>query len=119
MQNFFEIIMSNYHIYIVALIAFCIDFITGLTKAYALKSISSEKLRKSIPKFTGYVALAVFICPSLEWLFQQDGIVKIGTIFIIATEMLSIIENVKEFVVIPDFVIKMVDKLNDKSNKNE
>ena len=44
---------------------------------------------------------------------------KIGTIFIIATEMLSIIENVKEFIVVPDFVIKMVDKLNDKSNKNE
>ena len=52
----------------------------------------------ALPIFTGYVALAVFICPSLEWLFQQDGIVKIGTIFIIATEMLSIIENVKEFV---------------------
>ena len=119
MQNFFFFFMSNYHIYIVSFFAFCIDFISGLSKAYALKSISSEKLRKSIPKFTGYVALAVFICPSLEWLFQQDGIVKIGTIFIIATEMLSSIENVKEFVVIPDFVIKMVDKLNDKSNKNE
>ena len=119
MKNFFEIIMSNYPIYVVALIAFCLDFITGLTKAYALKSISSEKLRKSIPKFTGYVALAVFICPSLEWLFQQDGIVKIGTIFIIATEMLSIMENVKEFVVVPDFVIKMVNNLSDQSNKNE
>lgn len=119
MADFLEIIISNYPIYIVALIAFCIDFITGLSKAYALKSISSEKLRKSIPKFTGYVALAVFICPSLECLFQQDGIVKIGTVFIIATEMLSIIENVKEFVTIPDFIIRMINKLVDKSNKND
>lgn len=108
-----ELFIANELILLIVLIAVTLDFLTGITKAIYLHNVQSEKLRKTIPKIVGYFAV-ILISICLQIVFNIDFLVKIICLFIIVIEFISVIENVNEYVTIPNFLIKL---LEDKKNE--
>ena len=116
MLEFFTDLFIEYRIYfLITLIAIVVDFITGITKAVYNKNIQSEKLRKTIPKVIGYFTI-VLICICLQILFNIDFLIKIICIFEIVIEFISTIENINEFVTIPNFLLKFLENKKDEIN---
>lgn len=103
-----EFITEHKTMLIVIAIIFLIDFLTGVTKALYNKNFSSEKFRKTIPKVISYVAVLA-IAMTLDYYFELNVLVTGCGTFIIITEATSIIENVNEFVSIPDVLTKFLE----------
>lgn len=102
-----ELLLAQQTILIIVFVAIILDFITGITKAIYMKNIQSEKLRKTIPKIIGYCAV-ILIAVCLQIAFNIDYITKIICLFIIVIEFISVIENINNYVTIPQFLIKVL-----------
>lgn len=103
-----ELLLAQQTILIIVFVAVILDFITGITKAIYQKNIQSEKLRKTIPKIIGYCAV-ILIAVCLQIVFNIDFITKITCLFIIVIEFISVIENINNYVTIPQFLIKFLE----------
>lgn len=103
-----ELLLAQQTILIIAFVAVILDFVTGITKAIYQKNIQSEKLRKTIPKIIGYCAV-ILIAVCLQIVFNIDFITKIICLFIIVIEFISVIENINNYVTIPQFLIKLLE----------
>lgn len=100
------------------LILYVIDLILGILKGKFFEGISSEKLRKCVPKFCGYFGM-IFMCYLLDILvltsmdISYSPISLVTIIFFCLIEIKSIIENAKTLgVKTPVFVTKIVDKIS-------
>lgn len=103
-----ELLLTQQTILMIVFVAVILDFITGITKAIYQKNIQSEKLRKTIPKIIGYCAV-ILIALCLQIVFNIDFITKIICLFIIVIEFISVIENINNYVTIPQFLIKLLE----------
>lgn len=103
-----ELLLAQQTILIIVFVAVILDFITGITKAIYMKNIQSKKLRKTIPKIIGYCAV-ILIAVCLQIVFNIDFITKIICLFIIVIEFISVIENINNYVTIPQFLIKLLE----------
>lgn len=103
-----ELLLAQQTILIIVFVAVILDFITGITKAIYMKNIQSVKLRKTIPKIIGYCAV-ILIAVCLQIVFNIDFITKIICLFIIVIEFISVIENINNYVTIPQFLIKLLE----------
>lgn len=103
-----ELLFAQQTILMIVFVAVILDFITGITKAIYQKNIQSEKLRKTIPKIIGYCAV-ILIAVCLQIVFNIDFITKIICLFIIVIEFISVIENINNYVTIPQFLIKLLE----------
>lgn len=103
-----ELLLAEQTILIIVFVAVILDFVTGITKAIYQKNIQSEKLRKTIPKIIGYCAV-ILIAVCLQIVFNIDFITKIICLFIIVVEFISVIENINNYVTIPQFLIKLLE----------
>lgn len=103
-----ELLLAQQTILMIVFVAVILDFITGITKAIYQKNIQSEKLRKTIPKIIGYCAV-ILIAVCLQIAFNIDFITKIICLFIIVIEFISVIENINNYVTIPQFLIKLLE----------
>lgn len=103
-----ELLHAQQTILMIVFVAVILDFITGITKAIYQKNIQSEKLRKTIPKIIGYCAV-ILIAVCLQIVFNIDFITKIICLFIIVIEFISVIENINNYVTIPQFLIKLLE----------
>ena len=114
-----NICYANAGLFIIVLVSVVIDFVTGITKAIYMHSIQSEKLRKTIPKLIGYVAiLLIGIC--LQLVFSNLAfIVKMLAVFIIIIEFISTLENIRHYVTIPKFLIKFLENQKDLIDNTE
>lgn len=103
-----ELLLAQQTILIIVFVAVILDFVTGITKAIYQKNIQSKKLRKTIPKIIGYCAV-ILIAVCLQIVFNMDFITKIICLFIIVIEFISVIENINNYVTIPQFLIKLLE----------
>lgn len=103
-----ELLLAQQTILMIVFVAVILDFVTGITKAIYQKNIQSEKLRKTIPKIIGYCAV-ILIAVCLQIVFNIDFITKIVCLFIIVIEFISVIENINNYVTIPQFLIKLLE----------
>jgi toxin secretion/phage lysis holin len=103
--------------------AMCIDYLTGMTKAWVTGELSSRVGVMGIIKKVGYLT-AVCVAGIIDWLLisglKQVGI-SIGlsyfmglmvTIWFIVNECISILENLSKLgVPLPAFLVSMVHRL--------
>ena len=105
------------------------DYVTGLVKAYINGSLSSKSGIKGILKklcyFVGVIAASGVDYVLNSTILESDEnitspICLFVCIWLIINEIISIIENLSEMgVPIPQFIVKLINKLLVKSEKGE
>lgn len=89
------------HIFIIVGIAILLDIATGFTQALYNKSVSSEKMRSGVYHKLSYlfaVAIAYYIEHAMSYLdlgYTMPLVIPACT-YIVVTELVSIIENLKQ-----------------------
>lgn len=98
----------------------CVDYITGVMSAIACKKLNSKTSFLGIAKKFSYILL-VIVSVYLDQLLGMDGISRLAvTSFLIATDGISILENVGEMgVPYPKFLKQILSQLKDKANKGD
>lgn len=99
--------------------AMIIDFITGVVKGFTNGRADSKVATKGISRKVGTWAIIAATC-IIDMILNQGAILtKTTTMFYIATELLSIIENVGEIVEIPAVVRNAISRLKDKEGEDD
>ena len=100
-------------------IFYCMDFITGITKAWKNKNFSSNKMRNSVDKAVKYASL---ICIGIiaDLLFSLDfGCITV-CLYLCSIELSSLKENYKESnLKIPEAITSLFNKNNDNNDDND
>ena len=92
-----------------------VDYLTGWIKALANKKLSSEVGFKGIAKHIFIFLIVAIACVLQDNLADELPLREITIIFYIANEGLSILENVGEFVKLPDGLKQFLIQIRDKS----
>lgn len=92
-----------------------VDYLTGWIKALANKKLSSEVGFKGIAKKIFIFLIVAIACVLQDNLADELPLREITIIFYIANEGLSILENVGEFVKLPDGLKQFLIQIRDKS----
>lgn len=100
-----------------------LDYITGLIKAYYNKTVSSELGKKGLLKkfmILVVIAVAVLLNRLITELMPglQSPLREIAIVFYICNEGISILENVAEFMPIPDKIKATLIQLRDKNKQD-
>lgn len=99
------------------LVFIILDLITGFLKGLMNKCLDSRKMKRGIIS-KAFEMLIVVIAVRLDMLTGNIGIFRnMAVCFYIATECLSILENVGEFIDLPDFLKDFLEQLKETNNK--
>lgn len=121
MEGIKIILNENIKFIIVVGIAYCLDFITGFSKAVFLHDVQSSKLKKSVVKGIMYFSF-IIIGGCLEILFPvapDKTMWKLQTIClgISLTDFWSVVENARGYADVP-FIAKILEQFK-KQTENE
>lgn len=108
-----ELVMTNVKILIAVIVAYCLDFLTGIAMAIKDKTFSSSKLRGGVSKAINYF---VFVSLGLlaDGCFDVNFATKTMCISVILIEITSIAENLQASgLKIPNSIMSIFN-----SNKN-
>lgn len=90
------------------------DFVTGIIGAMCTRSVKASLAFTGLAKKV-FLLVLVAIANLVDWALGNVAPVReLVILFYISNEGLSLIENVGEFVIIPDFLKKYFTQLNDK-----
>ena len=95
-----------------------LDVITGLIKAVINKEVQSGVMRTGLLKKVMEIITVIVGCV-LDALMGTEYITISVLIFVIAMEGLSILENLGEYIALPDFLKSILENLKDQGNKGE
>lgn len=100
------------------LLFICIDYITGLMKAYKNKKMNSKVGVIGILKKLGMLCMVAVGCV-VDHLTGDTGFVRTSIIYyLVANEGLSIIENLGEMnILVPEFLKEKLEQLKSKEVK--
>lgn len=121
----FTFLFGKLDILFYTLIAFVVlDYITGLVKAFYTKTVSSEIGKKGLLKkvmILIVIAVAVLLHRLILELVPElnTPLREIAILFYICNEGISILENVAEFLPIPDKLKSTLIQLRDKNNDDD
>ena len=106
----------------VLLVCMIFDYITGIVKAFILKELDSRKGLIGIAKKV-FILVVVIIANMLDKIISANGlnldfVRDITIMFYIVNEIISILENVGEFIEIPDFIRNALAQLKKGGNNN-
>ncbi len=100
------------------LVVVTVDYLTGLLKGWFSKSLSSKIGFKGIVKKICYF-LVVGLAGIVDWLMQTKYLISwLVIVFLICNEGISILENLGKIgIPLPKFLISMLEKLKDTTEK--
>ena len=95
----------------------CLDFITGIVKAFQKNCLNSEICFTGIVK-KFYMVVIVLLCISIDYYLKTD-LTNIILSFFCANEALSIIENTGEYIPLPDWMKEKFVQIRGGKNENK
>lgn len=118
MMRFFYIYQSDIWIWVAIGLVF-LDIITGLTKAWASKTLSSSVSIKGLGKHFTVILFTIAVYPIVVYLtFEEVAWAMLALIMV--TYVISIIENcVVLGMPIPKFVVKRLEKVKETIDPEE
>ena len=102
---------------VVLYILMCLDFITGMVKAFSNNTLNSEICFAGIVK-KFYMVVIVSVCISFDYYLKTD-LTNIILSFFCANEGLSIIENTGEYIPLPDWLKTKFIQIRGDKNENK
>ena len=96
-----------------------IDYLTGISKAWILKEVSSQKGLRGIVKKLALISLVV-VAAKLDFLLGANGFIRNTIIYsLITNETISILENAGHIgIPIPQQFLQALDKLKSKTKED-
>lgn len=98
-------------------ILMCLDFITGMVKAFQNSTLNSEICFAGIVK-KFYMVVIVSVCISFDYYLKTD-LTNIILSFFCANEGLSIVENTGEYIPLPDWLKEKCVQIRGSENENK
>lgn len=112
MNVIIDLCKVNRRALIIVSIAIVLDIVTGIIKACLEQDLMSSEFRKGLmKKVLDYVLIIVAF--SLDVLLEVDYIGNAVTISLIGMEFYSVLENIKDYVPIPDILKKVMGQLKE------
>lgn len=97
-------------------IAILLDIITGIVKAIMEHDLKSSKFKQGLLK-KSYDYILVIIAFCLDYLMKVDYVAQTSLFCLIAMEFYSCVENLREYIPIPNALEKVLNMLQDKGNQ--
>lgn len=94
------------------------DVITGIISGFYHKNLNSSVMRRGLIR-KGYELLFICVAYRLDVITRQEVFRSFAIWYFIATEGLSIIENIGKFIELPNFIKKFLEQLKDNADKGE
>ena len=102
-----------------ALVVFItLDVISGVMNAYVTKTLSSTKMKEGLVKKL-YIFLIVTFSYIIDFVLSSDIVFKSTIIFYCAEEGLSVLENSKNYIPLPDSLKQALNKMGGNDNGNK
>ena len=99
-------------------IAILLDIITGIIKAIMEHDLQSSKFKQGLlKKVYDYILVVIAFC--LDFMLKVDYVSQTSLYCLIAMEFYSCIENLREYVPIPNALEKALNVLQDKGTTEE
>ena len=112
-------LFGGWDIMLETLLSFIIfDIITGIIGGLFNKNLSSKVMRRGLIR-KGYELLFVCVAFRMDIITGQNVFRSFSIWYFIATEGLSIIENLGKFIELPSFVKNFLEQLKDAADKGE
>ena len=112
-------LFGRWDIMLETLLSFIIfDIITGIIGGLYNKNLSSKVMRRGLIR-KGYELLFVCVAYRLDIITGQNVFRSFSIWYFIATEGLSIVENLGKFIDLPAFVKKFLEQLKDTADKGD
>lgn len=118
MNELIDLLKSGQKGLVVMGVAIILDIVTGVIKATINHNLKSSEFRTGLMKKVLDFIL-VIVSYSLDWLLSVNYI-GIGTLyFIIAMEFYSVLENIRDYMQLPNIIEKVLDQLQERGNGND
>lgn len=118
MNNVLTLINTNSSGVAIMSIAILLDIITGIIKAIMEHDLQSSKFKQGLlKKVYDYILVVIAFC--LDYMLKVDYVSQTSLYCLIAMEFYSCIENLREYVPIPNALEKALNVLQDKGTKEE
>lgn len=118
MNEVIELISLNSGAVAVMSIAILLDIITGVVKAIMEHDLKSSKFKQGLLKKTyDYILVVIAFC--LDFLLKVNYVSNVTLYAVIAMEFYSCLENVREYVPIPDTLENALNVLQTKEGKED
>lgn len=99
-------------------IAILLDIVTGIIKAIMEHDLQSSKFKQGLlKKVYDYILVVIAFC--LDFMLKVNYVSQTSLYCLIAMEFYSCIENLREYVPIPNALEKALNVLQDKGTKEE
>lgn len=98
-------------------ILMCLDFITGIVKAFQNGTLNSEVCFAGIVK-KFYMVVIVSLCMAFDFYLRTD-LTKVILSFFCANEGLSIVENTGEYIPLPDWLKEKCIQIRGEKDENK
>lgn len=98
-------------------ILMCLDFITGIVKAFQNGTLNSEVCFSGIVK-KFYMVVIVSLCMAFDFYLRTD-LTKVILSFFCANEGLSIVENTGEYIPLPDWLKEKCIQIRGEKDENK
>lgn len=106
-----DIVMSNQRALIVMIVFIALDVVTGVLKAIVEGKLNSTKLKEGIfHKILEVIVIIVGVF--LDFLLEVNYIANSVTIALVGMEGISILENIGNYIPLPDVLRKVIEQLS-------
>ena len=118
LKIFCELMRSDASKIVILSIAVVLDMITGVIKAVISHDLKSSVFKQGLlKKCYDYVLVVIAVC--LDFLLGVEYIGTATLFCLIAMEFYSCVENLREYVPVPDVISKALDILNNRGKEEE
>lgn len=115
MENVIKLIQMNAGAFAVMSVAIALDIVTGIIKAVISHDLKSSRFKEGLlKKCYDYILVLIAFC--LDYILKVDYISKTTLYCMIAMEFYSCIENLREYVPIPEALSNALNVLQKQSD---
>lgn len=113
-----DIVLTNQRALLVMGVFIALDVITGVLRAVVEHELSSTKMKEGLFRKALEIILVIFGV-FLDFLLEVNYVANAATVALVAMEGVSILENIGQYIPLPDILKKTIAGLSDRESEEE